>query len=293
MKNQQTKFTLLLALISSLTLLQACATSISRLSADGKNDEITFPDIEKNTWIKEGTFPNIDNLRNIAPDMTKNQLYALLGHPHFSEGIGNVREWDYIFNFRQKNSHDIQTCQYKIIYTSDMRLQNSYWKPESCAKWLDASPILTQAPIAQAPLERVIEKVVPGAALTKIQLSADGMFDFDESEISHLRPGGIEKLNRLVDNLLTAGELAQIKIIGHTDRLGDDDYNIKLSKARAETIRQFLLAKNIAAKNISAYGVGKSNPLIECKQTKRDDNLIKCLEPNRRFEIEAWTINKT
>src|SRR5687767_10416318 len=87
-------------------LLQGCATSVSRLSDDG-SDEIIFPNIEKSAWIKEGTFPNVDNLRNVAQDMTKNQLYALLGHPHFAEGFGKVREWDYIFNFRKNSSSEV------------------------------------------------------------------------------------------------------------------------------------------------------------------------------------------
>lgn len=292
MKNYSPQWIALATFIVSFSLLQGCATSVSKLSNDGKNDAIIFPSIEKNTWMKEGTFPNLDNLRNIAPDMTKNQVYVLLGHPHFSEGIGKIREWDYIFNFRQtaeKLSADksIITCQYKIIYTPNMRLQNTYWKPESCAQQLDMAKAQTETVV------KTIEKIVPGATLTKMQLSADGMFDFDQSAIAHLRPGGIEKLDRLSSNLLAGGEIVELKIIGHTDRLGDDTYNLKLSQARAETIRQYLIAKNIPAERISASGAGKSLPLVTCNQSKRDEKLIRCLEPNRRFEIQACTVSKT
>ncbi|MES2547188.1 MAG: OmpA family protein [Pseudomonadota bacterium] len=285
--NQPTKYIALAAWITSFTLLQACATSVSKLSGDGKSDEIIFPDIAKSAWVKEGTFPNIDNLRNVAPDMTKNQLYTLLGHPHFTEGIGKVREWDYIFNFRASNTASAETCQYKIIYTADMRVQNTYWKPESCAHWLDSAAALPQTVV-----EKTVEKLVPGPELTKTQMSADGMFDFDHSEIAHLRPGGIEKLDRLSANLLSGGQISALKITAHTDRLGDDDYNMKLSQARADTLRQYLINKNIPAERISAVGVGESTPLVECKQTQRDEVLIRCLEPNRRFEIEAWTSSK-
>ena len=287
MKNNTIKYIVLSALISTIALLQGCATSVSQLSNDGKNDEVVFPDIEKSAWIKEGTFPNIDNLRNVAPDMTKDQLYALLGHPHFSEGIGRVREWDYIFNFRENDGKETKVCQYKIIYTASMRLQNTYWKPESCAQKLNIAIAQPQAVI-----EKTIEKIVPSAELIKMQMSADGMFDFDQSKIANLRPGGIEKLDRLSANLLSRGEVTEVKIIGHTDRLGDDAYNMKLSQARAETIREYLIAKHIPAELITASGVGKSTPLIECKQSKRDELLIRCLEPNRRFEIETWTMRK-
>lgn len=292
MKHQQIKFITISALVSSLALLQGCATSVSRLSDNGNNDGIIFPDIEKSAWIKTGTFPNIDNLRNVAPEMTKDQLYKLLGHPHFSEGLGKVREWDYIFNFRSSadktgESKAVETCQYKIIYSSNMRLQNTYWKPESCAHKLNVAAMQPQIVV-----EKTIEKLVPGPELTKTQMSADGLFEFDQSAIAHLRPGGIAKLDRLSESLLSGGEITQLKITGHTDRLGDDAYNMKLSEARAETIRQYLVAKNIPAERISTQGAGKSTPLVECKQSKRDEALIRCLEPNRRFEIEAWTMRK-
>src|SRR5687768_1949974 len=202
--NKQVKYIALSVIASFAILLQGCATSVSRLSDDG-NDEIIFPNIEKSAWIKEGTFPNVDNLRNVAPDMTKNQLYALLGNPHFTEGFGKVREWDYIFNFRKNGSTEVDTCQYKIVYTTSMKLRNTYWKPESCAEWL----ALTEAQ-PQDEVEKTVERIVPGPELIKMQISADGMFDFDKSEIINLRPGGVEKLNRLTTSLLAGGEIVQL-----------------------------------------------------------------------------------
>lgn len=288
MKQQKIKYFTITALISSLALLQGCATSVSRLSDDGKNDEIIFPEIEKSAWVKAGIFPNIDNLRNVVPDMTKDQIYALIGRPHFSEGLGKVREWDYIFNFHTAENKSVESCQYKIIYSSNMRLQNTYWKPESCSQKLN---IATAQP--ERVVEKIIEKTVQGAEVTKTQMSADGLFEFNQSAIAHLRPGGVEKLNRLSESLLVGGEITQLKIIGYTDRLGDEAYNMKLSQARAETIRQYLIAKNIPAERILAYGAGKSKPLVDCKKSKLNARLISCLEPNRRFEIEAWTISKT
>lgn len=281
------KWGMIATLVAALGALQGCATSVSKLSSDGNSDAIIFPDIKKDAWVKEGIFPNIENLRNVAPDMTKDQIYALLGHPHFSEGIGSVREWDYILNFRKNGGTDVETCQYKIIYTPGMRLRSTYWKPASCVAWLN--PPVVQA---QTVVEKIVEKDVPGPEVIKMQIGTDGMFAFDKSAIADLRPGGIEKLNQVSNELLAGGDIVQLKIVGHTDRLGNDDYNQKLSQARANTIRQFLIAKNIPAEHIIASGVGKSMPLVECPQSKRDEALIRCLEPNRRFEIEAWTTRK-
>ncbi len=282
------RHTVTFAALATLATLQGCATSPSQLSADGKSDKIIFPLIEKNTWVNEGIFPNVDNLRNVSQGMSKSDIYALLGHPHFKEGIVNVREWDYVLKFHKNNGNEISTCQYKIIYTSSMRLQNTYWKPGTCAEWLD-KPVTK----AQAIVEHVVEKLVLSPELVRMKINADGIFDFDKSGIEHLRPGGVEKLNRVSTDLLSGGEIVRIIIVGYTDRLGNDLYNIKLSKDRADTIRQYLISKNIPAENITTSGAGKTMPLVECSQNQRGEDLIRCLEPNRRFEIEAWTVRKS
>lgn len=274
----------------SITILmiitQGCATSISRLSADRSTDETIFPDIKKDAWIKQGIYPNLDNLRSVATGMTKDQLYALLGHPHFKEGFGKVREWDYILNFRSNDGKVSETCQYKIIYSTNMTLQNTFWKPETCSSWLKPQMSQVQSPSV---IEPIIEKHQVRTQVINVQLSADGMFDFDKYTIADLRPGGVEKLNRLIENIYSNGEIVQLRIVGHTDRLGEDAYNLKLSESRADTIRQFLIGKGISSEHISVTGAGKSMPIVECRQNIRNDALIRCLEPNRRFEIEAWT----
>lgn len=284
---KQFKWVAVAALAVSLGALQGCSTSVSRLSDDGKSDEIVFPDIAKDAWVKEGTFPNLDNLRSVAPGMTKVQLYELFGPPHFREGSFRVREWDYIFNFRNDGSSGVETCQYKIIFTPELLVRSTHWKPETCADRLKLS-----APPVQTVVERVIEKQVQVPEPARVRLGADGMFEFDKSGIADLRPGGIEKLNQTANDLLSGGEIDKVKIVGHTDRLGTDEYNMNLSLARADTIREYLITKGIPEERITASGVGESMPLVECKQKKRDDALIRCLEPNRRFEIEAWYVRK-
>ncbi len=269
------------AMAASIVILQGCSTSVSKLSENGKGDEIVFPDIEKKAWVKQGTFPNLDNLRAVAPGMTKTQLYELFGPPHFREGLWGVREWDYIFNFRN-NDGGVETCQYKVIFAPDMRVRSTYWKPESCANRLQQPGLPTQT---------VVEKQIISEP-TRIRLAGDGLFEFDKYDLADLLPGGMEKLNQVAADLLAAGEIEQIKIVGHTDRLGTEAYNRRLSLNRANTIRQYLISKGIPADRIQASGAGESMPLVECKQQKRDAALIRCLQPNRRFEIEAWMAPK-
>jgi OOP family OmpA-OmpF porin len=56
-------------------------------------------------------------------------------------------------------------------------------------------------------------------------------------------------------------------------------------------VRDYLVSKGIDAKRLQAHGKGKANPVVQCKQKKRAE-LIKCLEPNRRVEIEQITIER-
>lgn len=271
------------ALVVTLGMLQGCASSVSKLSDDGQGDVIAFPDRES-AWVKEGTFPNLDNLRAIAPGMTKNQLYALIGSPHFQEGMVGVREWDYIFNFRNKDG-GVDTCQFKLIYAPDLRLRGTHWLPAACADHLKLPP----PPVA----ERIVEKQQPAPAPEprQIRLGTDGLFAFNKSGIADLRPGGRERLSDLATELLADGEIERIAVVGHADRLGSDAYNQTLSEARAATVRDYLVSKGIPAHRITSSGAGESMPLVECHETRRAE-LIKCLEPNRRVEVEAWTVRK-
>lgn len=115
--------------IAVLAALAGCATIGS-----GVDSDVVFPDIEKSAWQKEGTFPNLDNLRAIEPGLGKDQLRALVGSPHFQEGLFGVREWDYVFHFRSGAGNAFVTCQYKVLFDRDAHARSFYWSPQACAE---------------------------------------------------------------------------------------------------------------------------------------------------------------
>jgi OOP family OmpA-OmpF porin len=264
---------------AALLVLQGCGTSsVSRsISDDGRAGEVVFPEIDKHAWLKEGTFPNLDNLRRVAPGVSKDQLYDLLGRPHFSEGMGSVREWDYIFNFRTGKGSEYITCQYKVIFDKAYRGQSFHWAPQSCAEQLKEKP--------SAVAERVAEKPT-AIILSRVHLAADALFAFDKSGPSDLLLGGRSELDRLADDLRKAGQIAQIDVVGHTDRLGSDSYNQQLCETRARTVREYLVSKGLPADSIMARGKGARDPVVQCDHASRTA-LIACLAPNRRVEIAA------
>ncbi|MEB3752858.1 OmpA family protein [Acinetobacter sp. MD2(2019)] len=124
-----------------------------------------------------------------------------------------------------------------------------------------------------------------------IQLSADALFKFDKSGVNDILPKGKLELDVLVDKL-KKGYVAvkQINIVGHTDRLGSEQYNNKLGMARAETIRNYLVRHGIETDyNVSSQG--KSDPITkDCLDTLSKEALKACLQPDRRVNLEITGI---
>lgn len=88
---------------------------------------------------------------------------------------------------------------------------------------------------------------------------SDVLFD---SGRSTLRPEAREKLSKLAGVLLAYGEAYKLQFEGHTDSIGSDDFNMKLSQARAEAVRDYMLSAGISAARITgATGYGKTVPV--------------------------------
>ena len=148
-------------------------------------------------------------------------------------------------------------------------------KPSPAAKAAPVAPKEVQAP----------PKAAAKPAPQKINFSADALFDFDKSE---LRPQGKAMLDDLA-NTLGGAAYEVILAIGHTDRLGSTQYNQKLSLKRAESVKQYLVAKGIAPNRIYAEGKGKAQPITkpaDCRMTNRKA-LITCLQADRRVDVEV------
>ncbi len=93
-----------------------------------------------------------------------------------------------------------------------------------------------------------------------MNLGSDALeFDFDKA---HLRPENRELLSRIAGILLTSPDYA-IYVYGHTDDIGSDSYNMKLSENRARSVRDYLVETGIASQMIETRGFGMTRPLVE------------------------------
>ncbi len=105
-----------------------------------------------------------------------------------------------------------------------------------------------------------------------------------------LKPISYDKLNKL-DNDIKDMKLKNISIIllGHSDRIGSEEYNQKLSEDRAYSIKNYLTSRGFSEENITVKGMGNLYPLTNqvCKDIGNRPLLISCLAPDRRVEIEV------
>jgi OOP family OmpA-OmpF porin len=115
-----------------------------------------------------------------------------------------------------------------------------------------------------------------------IVLQSSFLFKFDSAKLSK---EGEEALTKQV----VAVNPHTVEIIGHTDQLGTQIYNLKLSKKRAESVKAFLVSQGIDEKTITTIGMGETQLLCEEKHPKKSSA---CSEKNRRVEIKATTFNK-
>lgn len=118
--------TLLIA--ASIALTTACG-NLSDVNSDGKIHDPVWPDVEKSTFDHSkapATRLNITSLNMVETGMNKDQLFVLIGRPHFAEGLYGVREWDYAMKDGDS------WCQVKIGFDKHGNVGYILRKPEGC-----------------------------------------------------------------------------------------------------------------------------------------------------------------
>jgi OOP family OmpA-OmpF porin len=150
--------------------------------------------------------------------------------------------------------------------------RTGYWTPADSVPGCDGAltPVAAASPAAPA--------AAPAAAPTseKVTFAADAFFDFDKAV---LKPDGKAKLNDLVSKLQDLN-LEVIIAVGHTDSIGSDSYNQKLSVRRAEAVKSYLVSKGVESNRVYTEGKGEKQPVATNKTAAGRAQ-------NRRVEIEV------
>jgi len=143
-----------------------------------------------------------------------------------------------------------------------------------------AKPAPPAAPAAPAkPAEPA--KPAPQSVRQSVVIQADALFDFDKSV---LRPDGKKSIDEALAKI-QGTDLEMVIATGHTDSVGSDQYNQRLSERRAQAVKDYLVSKGIPASKVTTIGKGESQP-VATNKTKEGR------QKNRRVDIEFKGVKK-
>ncbi len=144
----------------------------------------------------------------------------------------------------------------KGFYSTDLKLNMQYFlKAQKNGYFADANEVATEGKTESEVFQRDfnLNKIPSG------DIEIEGIeYDFNKAT---LRPKSMEILDKIVD-LLKLNDNVSIDLGAHTDARGNDDYNMKLSAARAKSCVDYILSKGIAKSKITSTGYGESRPII-------------------------------
>ena len=150
--------------------------------------------------------------------------------------------------------------------TNELCWRNNFWTPATAAAGCDG------ALVASKP----VVKPEPAPVSSRVTFSADAFFDFDKAT---LKPQGKATLSDLAAKI-KAIKLETLITTGHTDSIGSDAYNQRLSVRRANAVKAYLVAQGIPADRIVVEGKGETKPVATNKTAAGRAQ-------NRRVEVEV------
>ena len=167
--------------------------------------------------------------------------------------------------------------------TNELCWRDANWTPATAAPGCDGAlgaPVAAAPAPAAAPAAPAVAPApapTPAAAVaTKVTYAADAFFDFDKSV---LKPEGKAKLDDLASKVKDIN-LEVIIAVGHTDSVGSDAYNQKLSVRRSEAVKAYLVSKGIEKNRVYTEGKGEKQPVA-------DNRTAEGRAKNRRVEVEV------
>ncbi|MDB5806438.1 MAG: hypothetical protein JWN73_3760 [Betaproteobacteria bacterium] len=233
--------------------LQQSATLVKGLESKIKipSDTPLIPEsvkIRDDLWAKAQSYKTSPQFGCVEPQVACYEVQLVWMGQEYSEG-----------GWRHANSY---------IGIAEQMSQNIEQRMASCAPPPVAAP-----------------KPAPQPVVEKLDLGADALFAFDKFGRDNMLPAGRARLEVFAEKVKLLSKVDSISVVGHTDRLGSESYNQALSQRRADTVKAYLVSLGVPASLITAEGQDGKNPVQQCDDKRRAE-LIACLQPNRRVEIE-------
>jgi OOP family OmpA-OmpF porin len=170
--------------------------------------------------------------------------------------------------------------------TNELCWRDANWTPATAAAECDGAlkpapkaapaPAPAPAPAVAAPAAPKPIVVPPKPVSEKVTFAADAFFDFDKSVLKKEAKAKLDDLYSKTNGL----NLEVIIAVGHTDSVGSDEYNQKLSVRRAEAVKAYLVSKGAEKNRVYTEGKGEKAPVA-------DNKTAEGRAKNRRVEIEV------
>jgi len=225
----------------------------------------------------------------IRPNPSKSETNVKYGaglQYDFNESLGMRLEAErYRINDAIGNKGDVDLFSLGLVYRFGAKTPAPAPRAEPVAAPPAPQPVVVAPPPPPPPPPVVTPPPRPPVP-TKVTFSADSLFDFGKADV---KPAGKQHLDKFAADL-RGTKFDVIKVTGHTDRIGSHAYNMKLSTRRAEAVKAYLVGSGIPASKIAARGTDGSDPVTKpgaCKGKKATKELIACLQPDRRVEVEV------
>jgi len=170
--------------------------------------------------------------------------------------------------------------------------RTGYWTPADAVPGCDGElappvPKPVAPPVVQAPPPPPPPPAPPAPPKRcdfTVTLASDQTFAFNKAVLTDAAKARID--GEVMSKLAACGKVEIVLVTGHTDKLGTQQYNQKLSEKRADTVAAYLNSKGVDAP-LDTLGVGKTQSVQACDDKLPRAKLIECLAPNRRVTIEV------
>jgi OOP family OmpA-OmpF porin len=182
---------------------------------------------------------------------------------------------DFVPDLQDSAGHAVRDSSGHCVVTSGVVLPECAGTPAP-APAAPAAPSEPAAPAApETPAAPTPAPAAPTSVRQSVVIQADALFDFDKSVV---RPDGKRAIDEALDKL-NGVDIEMVIATGHTDSIGTERYNQKLSERRAAAVKAYLVSKGIAASKITTIGKGETQPVATNKTAAGR-------QKNRRVDIE-------
>ncbi|MGH8806278.1 MAG: OmpA family protein [Noviherbaspirillum sp.] len=170
--------------------------------------------------------------------------------------------------------------------------RTGYWTPADAVAGCDGELV---PPVAKPTAPAIAAPAAQAAAPAPkrcdfaVTLANDQTFSFNKAVLSNAAKKRID--DEVLSKLGNCAKVDIVLVTGHTDRLGSQQYNQKLSEQRASAVVAYLKDKGVTAET-DIFGAGKTQSIKACDDKLPRAQLIECLAPNRRVVIEARGLAK-